>query len=105
MNDRNKNIRFLLGVAKNVQEYESSFAIAYPDNDNVIKYVNEYGEPQLKVPDGITIIKARDKEQKDLWVHLYECAGDSFIVGNRVGSSRLPTRPAIKLADNFCIAI
>jgi hypothetical protein len=102
MKTKDEIVRFILGMASNLQEREHGFVIAYPDDSMMSRYIDEYGEPLQKVPEGTTVIQAQNKEQADLWVWLYEGMGDSFIVGKEQFES---SQPVIKLTDNLAIAI
>ena len=104
MKSRDEAVRYLLGVAKDVPEHENGFVIAYPDDCNEIRYVDQYGSPMLKAPKGMTVIQAQNKEQAELWVNLYESMGDSFIIGDIEGKN-LDNMALFKISDNFYISI
>ena len=105
MKDKNEAIRFLMSVAKSGNGHGFGFAIAYPDQHGELRSVNEYGEPLSNVPDGMTVIQARDKAQADTWVWLYETMGDGLIVGDIDENTHGNSEPLIKLTDELAIAI
>jgi len=105
MKNKDEAIRFLMSVAKSENGHDFGFVIAYPDKHGELRYVNEYGEPLSKVPAGMTVIQARNREQAEVWVSLYPSMGDGFIIGNLDGENQYCHRPKIKITDNFAIAI
>jgi len=103
MKDKNEAIRFLMSVAKSGNGHGCGFAIAYPDQHGELRSVNEYGEPLSNVPDGMTVIQARDKAQADTCVWLYEVMGDSIIVGDADDKTQGNSQPLMKLTNGLSI--
>ena len=103
MKNRDKNIKFLMGIASAQEHKKCEFAIVYPDDCGMC-YVNEHGEPLSDVPEGMTVIHARSKEQSELWVTLYESMGDGFVVG-KIDDEKLGERPVMKITEELAIAV